>query len=400
MTGKRLLGAGLLAAILLLAMATPAMAATKRTTRIMLDSTHATVDRTAADSVASPVDLSGTLQQRVGTKVSYKATVTKSYRVWHRVKGHLKYYTVYYKATVTKHKTVYSWKPLSGTVAVYASGDTGEWDSRGTRPLPGAVPVASLATAADGSFSTTVSEHGEYFCYFAGTRSAYRVSDDGFVLANIVGTSLTDPVVSVEALQGDMSRITVSYSVGWNTAAADGGGMAIAAAITQDGEPVPVTGLRALSLVKGKGSKVKADSSEPDAGLILQSIPAPGDYSFSFVLPTANLDGKDILASVAFMLSDNYVEDGSVTRPDLDEAETEACLANLRTVDGAIATYNSDHPATPIVTSGPGALSYDEAIALLVPDYIEEAPYCPTGGTYFFNPNGAVECSVHGTIER
>ncbi len=47
-------------------------------------------------------------------------------------------------------------------------------------------------------------------------------------------------------------------------------------------------------------------------------------------------------------------------------AQRRTCQANLRTLDGAVQTYNADQDGWP------------GSIADLVPDYVKEAPQCPT----------------------
>lgn len=56
-----------------------------------------------------------------------------------------------------------------------------------------------------------------------------------------------------------------------------------------------------------------------------------------------------------------------------EKAQTNACVANLRQVDGAITLWALDDSksSTDAVT-----------MADLVPDYIKAAPACPAGGTY------------------
>jgi type II secretion system protein G len=51
-----------------------------------------------------------------------------------------------------------------------------------------------------------------------------------------------------------------------------------------------------------------------------------------------------------------------------NKSKTRACQANLRTLDGAIQTYNADNHLTPLQTLG-----------ALKPNYIKEVPVCPFG---------------------
>ncbi|MDO8886491.1 prepilin-type N-terminal cleavage/methylation domain-containing protein [Candidatus Oleimmundimicrobium sp.] len=76
------------------------------------------------------------------------------------------------------------------------------------------------------------------------------------------------------------------------------------------------------------------------------------------------------------------------------KAKANACKANLRTLDGAIQTYNA--------TTGdyPDVETYTDLVAndMLVPDYIKIAPKCPdSAGIYTYtNATHSVTCSVSG----
>lgn len=66
-------------------------------------------------------------------------------------------------------------------------------------------------------------------------------------------------------------------------------------------------------------------------------------------------------------------------------ARNKTCKANLRTLDGAIQTYNSDND------------TYPSAIGDLDPTYVKFIPTCPNGGTYSLVSQEA-SCSTNGTL--
>lgn len=70
-------------------------------------------------------------------------------------------------------------------------------------------------------------------------------------------------------------------------------------------------------------------------------------------------------------------------------AKKNSCYANLRTMNGAIATYQGNEDVEP------------GTIGALVPDYIKKAPSCPDTGSYNYNTNSGIDdttCSQHGTL--
>ncbi|MDO8885586.1 prepilin-type N-terminal cleavage/methylation domain-containing protein [Candidatus Oleimmundimicrobium sp.] len=73
------------------------------------------------------------------------------------------------------------------------------------------------------------------------------------------------------------------------------------------------------------------------------------------------------------------------------KAKTNACKANLRTLDGAIQTYNATEGAYP---TG----DYAALVGVLVPKYIKTEPKCPEStGTYTYDTSGTnhdVRCSI------
>ncbi len=65
-----------------------------------------------------------------------------------------------------------------------------------------------------------------------------------------------------------------------------------------------------------------------------------------------------------------------------EKANTNTCKANLRTLDGAIQTYNAVESGWPPVTTD----DYDTLVdSYLVPDYVKKKPECPAGGAYHYN---------------
>jgi prepilin-type N-terminal cleavage/methylation domain-containing protein len=66
-------------------------------------------------------------------------------------------------------------------------------------------------------------------------------------------------------------------------------------------------------------------------------------------------------------------------------AQTGACKANLRTMDGAAQTFNAATGALPA------------SIAAMVPTYIKVMPTCPAGGAYTYAvANGTTTCNIAG----
>jgi len=64
-----------------------------------------------------------------------------------------------------------------------------------------------------------------------------------------------------------------------------------------------------------------------------------------------------------------------------EKANTNTCKANLRTLDGAIQTYNAVESGWPPVTTD----NYAALGTYLVPNYVKKMPACPAGGTYHYN---------------
>ncbi|GAB4273436.1 MAG: hypothetical protein Kow0056_00440 [Coriobacteriia bacterium] len=67
-------------------------------------------------------------------------------------------------------------------------------------------------------------------------------------------------------------------------------------------------------------------------------------------------------------------------------AERRACYSNQRNIEGAFQTYRASEEVSPTTMSD------------LVPNYIKEAPTCPTTGAgYTFDASGTVaDCATHG----
>ncbi|MGB2705427.1 MAG: type II secretion system protein [Candidatus Omnitrophota bacterium] len=75
-------------------------------------------------------------------------------------------------------------------------------------------------------------------------------------------------------------------------------------------------------------------------------------------------------------------------------ARTNACVANLKQIDGAKQIWAIDTGAADTVIPGGSEAA---AMGTLVPDYLKRTPVCQSGGTYTI---GTVQvepsCSVHG----
>ncbi|MGI6577572.1 MAG: competence type IV pilus major pilin ComGC [Eubacteriales bacterium] len=71
-----------------------------------------------------------------------------------------------------------------------------------------------------------------------------------------------------------------------------------------------------------------------------------------------------------------------------DKAETNACLANIRTIESAIIQYRAVNDGTDV----------DKIDTLAAEGYLKETPKCPSGGEYeIVMTDGVecVECSIH-----
>ncbi len=78
-------------------------------------------------------------------------------------------------------------------------------------------------------------------------------------------------------------------------------------------------------------------------------------------------------------------------------AEQRSCHANERTLEGALEQYKA------AVMGATNPADYAGLKAILVPNYVKEAPVCPTAGddtVYSFSTDasgvGKVSCSTHG----
>ena len=77
-----------------------------------------------------------------------------------------------------------------------------------------------------------------------------------------------------------------------------------------------------------------------------------------------------------------------------DSAQERTCQSNMKTVKSASTIYAAS-------TDG----SYPGSVSDLVPDFIEETPTCPEGGTYDWNFDPGYDgappdpsCDIHGTV--
>jgi len=66
-------------------------------------------------------------------------------------------------------------------------------------------------------------------------------------------------------------------------------------------------------------------------------------------------------------------------------AQTNACIANMKQLEGAVVLFNLDNGADPA------------NVAALVPNYLTAAPACPSGGAYTIGGGNRPTCSIGGT---
>jgi len=86
-------------------------------------------------------------------------------------------------------------------------------------------------------------------------------------------------------------------------------------------------------------------------------------------------------------------EDIVIQQPDsADVSMRDACIANQRECEGAVAIYTKMNEGNP-----------PENLEDVVGDYLEEIPVCPKGGGYILDPEtGSVTCSLeeHQRVEE
>lgn len=81
------------------------------------------------------------------------------------------------------------------------------------------------------------------------------------------------------------------------------------------------------------------------------------------------------------------------------QARVKACIANMRTMEGALEMFDMDSPTTFSLVNGP-ITNYSSA--LVGGKYLKSMPICKSGGEYEIvgAPDAtAVKCSCHGTVE-
>jgi prepilin-type N-terminal cleavage/methylation domain-containing protein len=71
-------------------------------------------------------------------------------------------------------------------------------------------------------------------------------------------------------------------------------------------------------------------------------------------------------------------------------AEQKACFANERTVEGMWVGYLSSKGRP-----DPYPTDWADTVALLVPQYVQQEPFCPGGGAYTWDDD-TLTCSLHG----
>jgi hypothetical protein len=73
-------------------------------------------------------------------------------------------------------------------------------------------------------------------------------------------------------------------------------------------------------------------------------------------------------------------------------ARSNACFSNERTVEGAIQQYLASDP------SAQEPADWRSAMAVVVPRFVKSEPVCVAGATYSLE-SGRVECTVHGSYQ-
>ncbi|PKK90015.1 MAG: aminoacyl-tRNA hydrolase [Candidatus Wallbacteria bacterium HGW-Wallbacteria-1] len=102
-----------------------------------------------------------------------------------------------------------------------------------------------------------------------------------------------------------------------------------------------------------------------------------------------------LLLSISMLLCDS-AEARSISRG-------KACIANMRTLEGAIEMYDMDANGWEYGTLAPG--EYRDILQYLVDEkYLKRLPECKQQGEYYFNvidsENNEVVCTVHGTVAK
>ena len=72
-------------------------------------------------------------------------------------------------------------------------------------------------------------------------------------------------------------------------------------------------------------------------------------------------------------------------------AKTNACQANLRTIDGAYQVYLAND-GTAVGAVGDINVAANDLEVALVADYLTQIPSCPADGTYSWHADGYAEC--------
>lgn len=88
---------------------------------------------------------------------------------------------------------------------------------------------------------------------------------------------------------------------------------------------------------------------------------------------------------------------GAIAVPVFDaasgSAQEQSCYANGRTMEGALMQWVASDPAN----TTDAIYTTEDAMLVLVPDYIKVEPACPSGGWYEYDPySGTFSCSEHG----
>ena len=117
------------------------------------------------------------------------------------------------------------------------------------------------------------------------------------------------------------------------------------------------------------------------------------------------LAGIAVIAVVALLASrpttptvDTSAGAAAVFQSASANAQLKSCQANIRTIEGAIQSYNATTPQEDQLTT----YDWTTVMSVLVPDFLKSEPNCPGGGTYSFaDPNdpSSLTCSIHGSLQ-
>lgn len=117
-------------------------------------------------------------------------------------------------------------------------------------------------------------------------------------------------------------------------------------------------------------------------------FPAEGQTTFNFGSGTTELFTISIVSNELHLV-DSAQQETVYTKV---ETNLNACVQNLRQLDGAMSLFSLDHPAPE-----PGLMPNMLSPGDLIPAYLPDLPTCPDGGVYNINtPDGHPTCNVEG----